>query len=431
MSSRHTLPVLALAAFLLVPRCSTAASAPLVAYSLGEAERRMKRHQGEPAVESLGGITRLLGVVIDAQRRDVVLVGQAAGTGRARLDDLAVALRALFVHRQWPLVSIDRMPDPQIKIQQAVRFEGGIADTQFGKDLLDADILLKKLSLGESRRDAGVGFGGLGLGKGLLDNGVGVGGSPFSDSTLEKWGFPSYFALVLERAKQSQRPESVNTRFWFHPQGTRVMVRPGVALIRELQIAVHTEATFARSPRQPSPGPAAVHNEPGEQFAASITRRYEDLAAACSAVGRLKPLLDLVAIAHALESLQQTATLQYWLTEYPVTEVKTPRRICWRLGRQAGMSRNGRGFVFEVSGGVRLRTSLQRLEEEGDITAIRDLVVMSRPKGDPLVRKIPLEGRQIPGCPERTETTTPTAPALPVAEGQPIGCNLTERTYQP
>jgi hypothetical protein len=276
-----------------------------------------------------------------------------------------------------------------------------------------------------------------------------------ADATRAKWGFPSYCARTLERASQSwslqdtsarrwlhpvcatsrsASSQDANARFWFHPEETRVTVRPGIGVIHDLRIAVHAEVT-ATGLAPAASGPPALRNEAAEQFAAAVTTHYDRLAIAYPAVGRIKPLLDLVAVAHVLESLQQKATLQYWLTAYPVAEVKTLKDIGWSSSRSVSEATKDAeaeqpfGYVREVSGGIRLQTMLQQFDEEGDITVIRDLVLMSRPPGHPLVWKLPLESWQIAACSSQTQAASPAAPTFPIPDGQPIGCNVRERRY--
>jgi hypothetical protein len=246
------------------------------------------------------------------------------------------------------------------------------------------------------------------------------------DGTMAKWGFPSYFVLAMQQAQRCQTPQDLNSRFWFHPEGTRVTVRPGIAVIHDLGIAVQAEITAARIAGTST----TLGNEAASEFAAAVTTHYEQLAAGYPAVGRIRPLLELVAVAHALESLTPGSTLKYWLTKYPVAEVRTPR-VYELLTTCRGTSvRYGRGFGLELSGGIRLQALLQRLDEEGDVTAIRDLVVMSRPHDGALVWRIPLASWRIRG---RHHSTAPAGPGdclPPVADGAPIGCAVHERWYE-
>src|SRR5919109_303515 len=114
-----------------------------VAFSLSAAQGLITKVEGgqknyrvvHPEVYNLGGITAIHGLVHDWQRHDLILVGKYDPERQPlTLDDFAVALRARFIHGQWPLLSIDPTEQTQAIEMQTVRTEGGIEDTQFGAD---------------------------------------------------------------------------------------------------------------------------------------------------------------------------------------------------------------------------------------------------------------------------------------------------------
>src|SRR5437879_6404377 len=105
---RHAIFVLAL---LFLARPGEAADNSLVAYSLNAAERMVKSGGRDPEIANLAKITRLMGLMYDRQRRDVVVIGRAEeGRPTLSLSDFVVALRAVILLEQWPLVSIDPTP---------------------------------------------------------------------------------------------------------------------------------------------------------------------------------------------------------------------------------------------------------------------------------------------------------------------------------
>lgn len=370
--------------------------APYAAFSLTEAENRIRQRKDTEMVESMCGITRLLGVVVDAENRDVVLVGQLAPRDPPlSLPDLAVALRARFRQKQWPLVSIDRTAETATTGNQTIRFEGGIENTRMGEDLLKADIVLKRLSLNELPTDI--------------------------------WGFPSYFSLALQRAKKTPQERNISTRFWFCPK-CDVAVRPQVAIVKQLYVTVKAELMAANLRDQPNPDLSKIRNEAAETFADAVTASYGDLAGAYPEVRRVKTLLDAVALAHGLESLQQEALLRYWLDQYTVPKVATSNAFPV-LRREVEDNQ----FSLSISGGVRLKSILQRIDEEGDITAIRDITLESRPNGHPLAWRIPLVNWQMPGYPD-APTDKGSSTAWQIPDALPIGCSVTEQlrlTAQP
>ena len=107
---------------------------------------------------------------------------------RITLDDYVSALRAVFVHNEYPYVSIDGTEDTNRTGKLKVVFKGGVEGTGFGRDLLAADILLKLLSLGEV--------------------------------PSEPWGVQSYLGLYIDhfRKNSAELEDRIGSRFWFFPK---------------------------------------------------------------------------------------------------------------------------------------------------------------------------------------------------------------------
>jgi hypothetical protein len=334
-----------------------------LAYSFREAERRLRTPAGASAeVGELGGITHLVGILYDAETRDLILVGQVnPGEPPITLDDFVVALRALFIHKAWPLVSIDKTPETVRTGLQHVRFEGGIANSAFGKAVLDADVILKLLALHRLPEIAGL---------------------------------QSYLALSVEAAKShAGDQERVSTRFWFHPLGASFVTREGVFVVNEFAVGVHAQVVNANGAAVGTP--AGVRDEPGERFAQALTTRFAAFSDARPEVRRLKPLFDLVALAKGVQALPSRPDLGYWLREYPVPRVETPSEYAL-LTRQETITRPDDAHVLTIDGGIALNPLVMRLED-GDVTALRDAVLRARPKAAALTWRLPLAGWQTPG----------------------------------
>ncbi|UCF17712.1 MAG: hypothetical protein JSW59_09665, partial [Phycisphaerales bacterium] len=325
------------------------ASEPFLAYSMREAERRMKmtRAPGSDVTE-LGGITRLVGAVYDTERDDLVLVGQVVPDGtRLSLDDLVVALRSRFLHDTWPEVSIEKRPGTTSRETQTVRYEGGIEHTHLGKCFLEADVILKKVSLG------------------LLPTDI--------------WDVRSYFDMAVEQQTKDPEENMSSTRFWFSPvKRYSVAVRPGVVALNDLRIHVKAQLEGTSARVDGSTVQKDMRNEVADRFAQSLTDAYGDLCAAYAEVGALKPVMDLIAVAKGVEDLEITPAIAYWIDEYAVAHVETLQEYPL-LKRESRISHHSETFVFQVDGGIAARAAMSRLTQEGDITAIRDLVCMSRP----------------------------------------------------
>ena len=168
-----------------------------------------------PEVYQLGGITQFVGLVYEPHRHELILVGRYRPDRQPlTLDDFAVALRARFVHEHWPIVSIDSTEDTPETGLQRVRFEGGIAETQFGADLLDADYRLKQIGLG------------------LLP--ASIPGFKTHWDRRRAWSQePPVRAAIEETGGESW---SMTSRFWFYPVLQSVAVRQNVVSIKGLKI---------------------------------------------------------------------------------------------------------------------------------------------------------------------------------------------------
>ena len=288
------------AAAFMVAEVRAVDTSPFVAFSLGAAEQRIKLAGSDAEATMLGGITRPLGVVIDPEHHDLIFVGQAvAGERPLSLDDFVVALRSRLLYKQWPLVSIDKTPQTESTGKQAVRFEGGIGNTRLGKDLLDADVVLKRLSLGDLPTDV--------------------------------WGFPSYFAMAADRAKKSPQEHKVSTRFWFNPPESSVAVRPGVAVIKELHIAVQAEVMARHFYVLPGgDDPAALPQRSGEQIRRSDDCQLEDLPWHIPRWAASRRCWAWWLSPTAWKTSGSRPNLNFWLKEY---------HVATNAGRPQGMRR--------------------------------------------------------------------------------------------
>ena len=329
------------------------ARAGYLAVSLSQVEAALRAGQPEARAVELGGLNRLLGMVVDPSG-DLILIGRHdAGVPSLTTDHLAIALRSVYVTNAYPLVSLDGTPDTPKTGLLHVRFEGGVERTQFGSDLLLADLALKRLALG------------------LLP--------------AKLWNVPSY----LELSAGSNDANAAHTRFWFTPKDSaRLLQRDGVFIIRRLDIAVRTETV----------GPAAS-DPPASQFAAALETAFPDVAATREELARVKPLFDIVALAAAIKSVKSADAMKFWLHDYHPAIVNTPQTF--------SMLRNSQSSV-RVEGGLDLRVLFAGIAA-GDTTALRQAVLLSRPSVNAMTWPVPLadwptESGAIPdgGADERT-----------------------------
>jgi hypothetical protein len=357
------------------------ASPSFAAFSLAEAQKRLRTNNRDTAIASLGGFTRLLGLVHDRARGDLVLVGHARATGDSvALDDFVAAIRALVGRTEWPLVSIDKMPDTGTTGKQRVRFEG-VSRCGFAEQLLAADLFLKRAALGLPPAD-----------------------------TLP---IPSFFSLCEDAARRDAWTGHVSSRLWFHPLEASMLVREDVVAIRQLNVGVRTEVVS---------DVAGLRDELSDEYAAAFTTHLEQIASGASEVRRLKNLFDIVALVSQLESFEN-ADLQYWLSDYPLPDVAIPEELPL-LRRTASVENAGRLRSLEVDGGVDMRLLATRLYE-GDHTAFRDAVLRSRPDRTALSWRVPLGGWRFFG-----EANGPTSGSAP--ESEPVlGSYLERRVFDP
>ena len=336
-------------------------AAEYVAFSLKVAQERIVStpkdkdfRKAHPEVFTLGGITKIRGLVYDRKNEDIILVGQRdPERSILTLDDFVVALRARFIHGKWPLVSIDPTPETEKTQMQVVRFEGGIENTQFGQDLLDADYRLKK------------------IGMGLLPSGV--------------QGLKTYWDLGMERVKHgSGSSHKIGSRFWFYPVLPSVTVREDVVAIKGLKVGVFTEVLSAEIDGKEIEDLSTFQDQAGDMFAKQISERFENLATVHPSFSRLQGLDELVALTKAIEEMYEKPDLDWWLMEYQVKHVDTRDELKVLKRREEYRVPVSEGYYeghWEVSGGVELMAIALRLKA-GDVTALKEAVLKTRPKPD-------------------------------------------------
>ncbi len=385
MRTRNPTRLLIVALLLLTPHLCEAAS--FVAYSLKEAERRL---QGDSSarlardLHSLGGITLIAGLVYDRATDDLIVVGQVDDRHPPiTLDDFATVARAVFLHRKYPLVSIDRTPETATTRKQKVVFEGGVENTQLGADMLAADVLLKQIAL--DRVGAGI------------------------------WGVESYVTLSAEAAEKSHRKDHISSRFWFIPRRPSLAVREDVFAIMDLDVGVETEVLGSVLNGKALKEASGSRDEAGDRFAQLLERNLADLSRDHPPLARVRPILALVALAEGIRGLGSQVNLEYWVKDYPVPVVETPGEYDLI---ETTRKLKGVDVSMLLSGGIELNPMVLRLES-GDISALREAVLRSRPARDALSWQPPLDGWNIPGA--RTASSTLTAPSSP---GKAAGFSL-------
>jgi len=371
------------------PFCRAEAG-PFIAYSLKEAEQRLAGAEtADRRITELGGMTNPLAMIYDEANQDIILVGRVEpGAQKVMLDDFVVALRAKFLHKTCPTVSIDKTPDSFSTRMQKINFTGGIANTQFGRDLLAADVLLKKIGLRKIRADV--------------------------------WGVKSYFDLYAQHWQESGLETAIESRFWFIPsRESTVSLRDGVGVVRKLKVKVLTEVLSTT-------GNGGAPADPvGDMFSDEITRAYQDISVQFQELRRLNTLFKLVGIAEAIEESSQRDTrfkpaFNYWLYQHQVHAAETPQEYPL-LTTQQDLTRGGAERTQTINGGVRLKALMSDLAD-GVAQALRDIVILSRPAENAVCWLVPLEGWNVSDAPEEAIQLNEEATEHPAPS--PIGCWL-------
>lgn len=322
----------------------------LIAFNLTEAERQLRPRRGVPVeIATLGGMTRLMGLVYDRERRQLILIGRVEpGRAALDLDSLVVAMRAVLILQQWPLVSIDPTAETEATGQQTVRLEGGIADSRFGQDFLLADVRLKRLGLGLETADG-----------------------------LER---VSYFRLRVGQALRDVRRSEGRSRFWFYAIDPGLEQRDDVFLIRRLALGVRAQ-TRSLAGTDPAADPSA------HEFARIVTGSFTDLCHKFADLDRLQSLYEMVAVARGMQMIPE-AVSDYWRKEYAVAVTPTPRTFAV-VGREERVDSPAGPRYLEVRGGIQFRALTVRLLD-GDVTALKEAVLLSRPSPRRLVWFVPV-----------------------------------------
>jgi hypothetical protein len=373
-----------------------------VGYSLRAAEQHVRLHgPSDPVLMNIGGISRLVGFVHDPERNDLIIVGQVIdGETGTTLDDFAVALRSCVAMQEWPEVSIDATRDTAQSRLQVVRFQGGIANTQFGKDLFEADVILKELALGLR--------------------------------PTKIWGIESYFSMRTSEAKRVPNGVRMRTKFWFYPMERQRGAREGVFVLRNFRPGVEARLEASASGDDSAvAGPSQRRNEVADSFARKLTASFPELCAAYPQVNRVRALLRLLALADGIKSLPQPPEISFWLKNYPVRHVETPANFRLLERREKiGIDDNEESYLG-MEGGVELRVLWSRLSEDGDIQALRDIVLGSRPEGNPVWWQVPLGNWRVPGYEGDVAGADVASTSDTGSFRVPPGCSISEQVYSP
>jgi hypothetical protein len=358
-----------------------------IAFSLREATTYAQNGKRTTELLQLGGMTRIAGMVYDRENKDIILVGlKVPELPKARFDDLVVALRARFVHDEYPLVSIDPLEDTEQTKLQKVRFDGHIGNTHFGKNFLECDILLKLYSLQKVITLQSVPPYNILLEQDINDNVKNAGAKVLKISWHS--AYEGNKLIENHHGTPVSSSESYQARFWFYamePYTTKH--KEDVFIIKELQIGLKSEDIYQDK--------TVLPNRAREVFTEKWINNFDEVYQKYPRLKRLKILYDLVAVANAIRTIESQPYLEYLLKEYSVSTV--PTDTTYKLEELYGVVERSDDLLHlvRISGGIEFKPEIKYLNY-GDVTPLLSIVLNSRPSPMALTWTLPLKGWKMP-----------------------------------
>ncbi len=338
-----------------------------------------------PAIEILGGLTRIDQVIVDRESRDILLigpgekqrpdksstfVGEATGRPLMRTGDFLDMLAAAQRGRLSVRCSIDPEParlrqyNEQIQAtvgavnasnaaawyaslarilgRQNITIEGISADSRSGNVLAAADYSMKRIALGLETS-------GVKEIKGQLAYASGDTGSQ-----MKRWWFaPHYENLAVN-----------SDRTVYQLAGPRVRLLAQQELVLDDGRRVNAD-----------------HNRPStEAFARQFSAHFEELTETRPIFADLKNQFDLAVVAALIvrERLFERAELQFRASPAWQKRLSPPQSIPRFVESGANLRRVGRGTIIGVVGGVEIQTG-EVLGRESKLTLDMPPSILQRP----------------------------------------------------
>lgn len=353
--------ILALSVTLVTFASFGAEESRFVAFSLGEAQKRLRQGGDGGQVGDLGGMSFPIGIVVDEHSDDWILVGVAEpGLPPLSLDDFVVALRAVLLHGQCPYVSIEPTEDTSATGKYLVVYKGGIEGTALGSKMIEIDGIFKRLALGKIE--------------------------------AQVWHVTSYRHLRVETVRHGA-PQKIYSRFWIRNLQPTFAGSParGVFAILDLPIALHTEVMHADESSSSAQGSEPVTDEAGIHFAEQVTSALDELELQYPILREIGRVLALASLAAGVEQMRGSERYERWVSQHPVARRPTPDEYPLLSAEERVDSDN----VLHLEGGIDSTPLAGRLVR-GHVTAFKRVVLGSRPSLDALSWHPPLTGWPIP-----------------------------------
>lgn len=384
------------------PKKELSQISPFIAFSLKNAFNSIDNKNLLTLIQTFGGITRFIGLVIDRESEDIILVGfKDDNSVKANFDDFVVALRSKIIHNEYPLVSIDPLTDSYTTRRQNVRFDGRLENTGFGQKFLECDIILKKYSLQKAEI-----IPELPSYNKLLENDIikAINKEGANVKSI-KWITDEHLLPEINRFSGSTTKNSFEfqARFWFCvPNQVRFIRRPpggypNVYMINELNLGLMAEQVYS-----------SLNDsvEARKNFAELWTINFDKIVEKHPALKHLKILYDLTALANQFsdssEVVKKYDFMQFFLNNYKVKYYETP--TTYQLEEIVGNIELENGLVnlVSISGGIRFEEDVTLLNED-DYGLLKKVVVESRPELNSLVWNLPLVGWKAPNTKDVNE----------------------------
>ena len=340
---------------------------PLRKISLRQLEEAIAKHREnkitplDDSVRYLSGLLRIQYVFVVPEENDIILAGPAEGwkadrhgnivgitTGRPvlLLDDLMVALRTRSTSNETGIsCSIDPTPEGIARLQQivsqmqtignprqtareieealgpqVVTVTGVPSTSHFARVMVAADFRMKHIAMG------------------------------LEDAPIA--GLPSFMSL----AKAGPRGMSnMLPRWWLAPDYEPLRTdADGLSWeIRGQGVRCMTEEDYVSETGEIERGAGRV-NAAAQRWAEMMTDKYEELAAADSAFGHLRNVMDLAVVAALIEKehlIERAGIRLPQLTEEEfVYRYAAPKRVATK----ASPVKKGRNWIISASGGVQI-----------------------------------------------------------------------------
>jgi hypothetical protein len=359
-------------------------------------------------LETLCGLTSVLGYVVDKDQRDLILVGRVDhGDPPLHLQDLVVALRNaradyaelrggvyFYTH---PGCTID--PDPEVLLRlreasaginiatseaetalgildwysecrapQSVTVFGVPHNTHFAKIMVDADYGMKRIVDGSDSLDI-------------------RGFKSLTDATLAE------IRRGADAEGDPKLPGSSMNRFWFYPDEVLYRENDGVKLIEVCSVQLLTEEQRVLSTGE-TMGTGRVDILAAE-FARSFTAHYDEIAAKRPVYHELQRLFVFVALSKLMEreGLLEgwPVSLRYLLEEYEVPPTHVDSTVIGHANVKALVLREyySGGYAdsktwLPTCGGVSMqfdeRLVVSQHRNADELTELRQATILERPR---------------------------------------------------